>query len=635
MQYNKYRSILILAILLLFGYSSTFADQLSWLTKEQADKAYKFLKLQTGKNLLSFCGCCEKDPKEYFVLLNVAIISTDQPNFFQIKIDGRKKGEAKSFSETFDLAYLWIQKGTQSACLGKELEFECDPCKEQFIWEDSPDAPQSSQIPMIVTANKVDSTLRINDIVRTAGIWISDRSSEERKINERKFDSLHTDKKVYEVVEKKYNRYENMESFAVIDPNKGSLWAGALIQGKDLQQGQLTPLGKFARAPIGVTVSGVGSRVVSNPSFANTSEAIKDILTKEKNPNSGQIYMHVIGQRSMSQTRCDIGAKIGFLPFSFEGKFSRSQDNDHNSIYLVFKQIYYTITAEDPSSPEDLFRKDVNLNELQQKIYPSNPLCYVSSVSFGRLIIAKFTSKSSIEDLQIAAKASLGKSSMFNASGSYQANNVLQNSSCEILVIGGSAQNSANAVSQMSFDALMDLVKADAKPSIDAQGEPISYTVRFVSDNSIAKIGQAGEYSVFEKKIKKKYFNVTFGDIKLLLLCNVTFTPFIYYSLSVIGSEGELLWSLPNNQGGKKRAGDIISIAKTAYRVEILDSPSQNITVQIQVYVQKIFGAGVEMGTNGERHFYPWITANGEWRKVIIGSNDCAATCSYNITPIE
>ena len=60
------KKLLLLLLLCTFISATASADQLAYLTKEQAETAVKFLKKQ--KRVMLFCGCCDNDPK---VIVNV------------------------------------------------------------------------------------------------------------------------------------------------------------------------------------------------------------------------------------------------------------------------------------------------------------------------------------------------------------------------------------------------------------------------------------------------------------------------------------------------------------------------------------------------------------------------------------
>lgn len=127
--------VLILAILLLAS-KSLKADQLAWITESQAKQATELLKTQN--KIILYCACCDNDPKQKVKIKNVVyrhpkINGKEQKEYYQVFVTAKINGEWQEVA--LDLAYVHIKKGKEAHCLGKELNFECDPCTEPFSWK--------------------------------------------------------------------------------------------------------------------------------------------------------------------------------------------------------------------------------------------------------------------------------------------------------------------------------------------------------------------------------------------------------------------------------------------------------------------------------------------------------------------
>jgi hypothetical protein len=252
------------------------------------------------------------------------------------------------------------------------------------------------------------------------------------------------------------------------------------------------------------------------------------------------------------------------------------------------------------------------------------------------MIIAKFTSQAKSNNMEIDAKASFGKASMFKASAQYQAQGSLENATCEVLVIGGSSQNSAAGVTQLSFNGLLDLINKDAIPKVDAPGEPISYSVHFAADNSIAKVGQAGEYTIYEKILKKKYFNITLSDFTIVRQCTDFFPPDFTYYIEITDNDGNILWNDAIFNGVQRASRQKISLAINVPRdqVGVPDSPGSSITINAKLTAIKALTV-VPVGRNGLTFSYPWLGMSQSWQTVDLGSGNCAATFTFRISPSD
>ena len=73
---------------------------------------------------------------------------------------------------------------------------------------------------------------------------------------------------------------------------------------------------------------------------------------------------------------------------------------------------------------------------------------------------------------------------------------ILSNSAITVVTMGGNAETTSEAVSARSAADLMPIIKGkNAVYSKNNPGVPIAYTVKFIKDNSIAKMGSTAEYT--------------------------------------------------------------------------------------------------------------------------------------------
>lgn len=122
---------LLIAIILLSLTGFAHADQLAYITKEQAEKGALLIKSE--KEVLLFCGCCDNDPKIYLKVKEVLVRFTGYQNYYEIIISGTTAdGEQKTVEA--DLAYVHLNRKGIAVPAGKILGLECDPCVSEFPW---------------------------------------------------------------------------------------------------------------------------------------------------------------------------------------------------------------------------------------------------------------------------------------------------------------------------------------------------------------------------------------------------------------------------------------------------------------------------------------------------------------------
>lgn len=110
------------------------ADQLAWLSKDQAKQTVDYFNDNNIKEVILFCGCCDKDIKEKVTVSKVYYRQVkDSKEYYEVVIEGSTP-ETKPVKKAVDLAYVYIKKDNKAACLGLELGFQCDPCTQPYDW---------------------------------------------------------------------------------------------------------------------------------------------------------------------------------------------------------------------------------------------------------------------------------------------------------------------------------------------------------------------------------------------------------------------------------------------------------------------------------------------------------------------
>jgi hypothetical protein len=129
----KSKFLFVILILLCASYAK--ADQLVWITQDQAKAAVAFLKQQS--EIIAWCACCESDSKSVIKVTNSYYQhARTAQDYYEVFIVGTDN-EGKDINSAFDLAYLHYKKNSTAICVGKGLGFECDPCTSPFAWPNS------------------------------------------------------------------------------------------------------------------------------------------------------------------------------------------------------------------------------------------------------------------------------------------------------------------------------------------------------------------------------------------------------------------------------------------------------------------------------------------------------------------
>ena len=109
------------------------ADQLAWLTKEEAEMTVQFFNNYGINRAIFWCACCDGDTQIKIEITKVFYRYTGTEEYYEVVIEGTDQN-GNYVNDAVDLAYVHIPSGTKANCLGQQLGFECDPCTAPFSW---------------------------------------------------------------------------------------------------------------------------------------------------------------------------------------------------------------------------------------------------------------------------------------------------------------------------------------------------------------------------------------------------------------------------------------------------------------------------------------------------------------------
>ena len=306
-----------------------------------------------------------------------------------------------------------------------------------------------------------------------------------------------------------YNLKTNFEDIAILKPNSGIIWPGALVKiDASLRNGLPNPIA-MARAPITVRVDlpGIGENgnvAVDNPDF-NSVDAGIDVALEWWNANAYiDGYVNEASSFSDSKTAfsskqvsLDLGVNIQWASTDFSSQLSFESTRINRVANMVYKQVFYTVSMPTPANPAAVFGDEVTSAQVSSAFSSSAPPGYIQSVSYGRIIMFRLETTYEATDIELEAALdyAAGKAGSISVESEFTSKEILATSNITTVVIGGNAEVAAEAVTARNFGDLSPIIKGEnAVYSRDNPGAPISYTVRFLQDNTIAKMGYTEDY---------------------------------------------------------------------------------------------------------------------------------------------
>ena len=256
------------------------------------------------------------------------------------------------------------------------------------------------------------------------------------------------------------------------------------------------------RKPLNISIDLPGMRkdntiTVQNPTYGNVSGAVDELVStwNEKYSKTHTLPARMQYTESMVYSKSQIASALNvnakYLDNSLNIDFNAIANGEKKVMVAAYKQIFYTVSAELPNNPSDLFDNSVTFDELTRKgVSNTAPPVMVSNVAYGRTVYVKLETSSKSKDVQTAFKA-LIKGQGVEASGQYK--DIFEDSTFTAVVLGGDAKEH-NKVVTKDFDEIRNIIKDNAELSSKNPAYPISYTSSFLKDNATAAVHNNTDY---------------------------------------------------------------------------------------------------------------------------------------------
>lgn len=334
------------------------------------------------------------------------------------------------------------------------------------------------------------------------------------------------------VSEESYDYIGRSDEFAILDPWASVLWPGCLIQGGSIRGDQVPTAIPIAskRKPGKILlqiVSGADPRLTGENKEGSWSEdvAVMDessVLQAQNNlirrwrdsgvPASTSYSLQVIHsiKEAAIATGLDIDKDFGKITASFRTNFKE----DRSYVLAKLYQRFYTLSYQDPEGFKGVFKDNIQRSDLEPYTGPGNPICYISSVSYGRVYYLLYESSTSTDSLLTSLNVTLNK---VTVSGSIHTNEVLNRSKVYLIQRGGDAE--AGLQGALSHEKVADFIIKGATPSPKNVGAPISFTVKHLYDASLVRMSNTLSYSYkktqFIPKSKANTATILLRDINV------------------------------------------------------------------------------------------------------------------------
>ena len=294
----------------------------------------------------------------------------------------------------------------------------------------------------------------------------------------------------------------NPQDLVMFSPDREIMWLGSLVQGRHHRDGlgSLLELPIRQRAPLTVTIDLLFSdnqRVVPRPDVASVGQAVGELIDRAELAQHGagsSIFFSQTESHSFEQASLSVGLSTKYFGPTVRASFQGSRTDSTSTLLATFTQRMFTTSVVLPQTPAEFFSDELTPDLLQVQIDrgnlgPDNLPVFVSSIAWGRMLLVQMTSTHSLDSMKTALSVSAGKDSV---GGQFEYAELMDESQFTVAAIGGHAQAAIDLIKSGELASYFD----EDAPLTSAR--PLSYVLRNLGDNAIAKVSETTEYTIRE-----------------------------------------------------------------------------------------------------------------------------------------
>jgi hypothetical protein len=276
-----------------------------------------------------------------------------------------------------------------------------------------------------------------------------------------------------------------------------------LLQGAGHLQGvgSMAELPIRQRAPLTISIdllNADNTRTVIDPALGTVNQAVGELVDKAQREGHSAGSSIAYGQEtsySSKQAAVKMGLSASYMGTEVEARLEASVTAEERTVMCHFVQRMFTVSVELPQTPGEFFSDAMTEGVLQEqkdlgRIGDDNLPIFVSNVVYGRILTYTFTSTASESKINAVLNIVAG-SADGSPEGELSAEDreILQHAEIRVVTVGGDAEH---ALGLIRTGDLSEYFRSDA-PLTTAR--PISYTVRNLADNAVARVSETVEYT--------------------------------------------------------------------------------------------------------------------------------------------
>ncbi|WP_168734749.1 thiol-activated cytolysin family protein [Deinococcus sp. KSM4-11] len=329
----------------------------------------------------------------------------------------------------------------------------------------------------------------------------------------------------YDCTTTPYGLARTPEKVVTFQPDASVFWPGVLLQGRGYADGlgSLKELPIRQRAPLAVSIDLLGNdnaRTVDNPTLQTVTQAIGQLIASAKAegvaPGTSIDYQKQ-ETNSSNEVALHLGLSARYMPLTVKATLDVNRKANETTITANFVEKAFTVSVVPPQTPAGFFSAEFTPALLDEQkalgtVGPNNLPTYVSSITYGRILLFSFTASGSEQEIKGTLDA-LYESANTGASVELSAaqKQLLSTASIKVTTVGG---DSSNALALIRSGNISDYF---ANTNALETYKPISYEVRNLGDGSIAKVSETTSYNIRQCTARPKVPVKTGEEVQITL----------------------------------------------------------------------------------------------------------------------
>ncbi len=322
----------------------------------------------------------------------------------------------------------------------------------------------------------------------------------------------------YSCTKDKFTETRELDRIVAYAANSDSLWPGAIVDADSVVSGHFTQV-VLPRAPATISVSlenlgGTKKATIDDPSLSTYRDALSGVLASDITGSTpANIYSEIEEVHSENQLNIALGVQASWALglASIKTSFNWGSENVRSRYVVRYTQAYYTVDLDAPAAPSTLFAKSVTLDDVKGKMTEEHPPAYVSSVTYGRMVVFTFESAYSSQELGAALDFAYSGGVDVKGDVSVTYKDILSSAKITAYILGGDAGTAVKTID--SYESLISFIKSGGNYSRESPGAPIAYKLSYLRDNSPARMSFTTDYEVEDCVRVAQKIKVTLNSI--------------------------------------------------------------------------------------------------------------------------